>query len=191
MRLTRFAAAALAGLVAAGPVRSEPYVVDESHAAITFSVDHLGFSAVHGRFREFDAQVDFDPDAVENTRVRFVIDPASLDTNWQKRDEDLRSANFFDVANHPEIIFESTRVRPTGSDSAEITGNLTIKGVTREVTLEAQLNKFGASPLTNRPTAGFTATGVIDRTEFDMGYAAPDIGAEVPIRIDLEMSPAG
>lgn len=189
MRPTALAAALT--LLAAPPAVAEPYVVDESHASITFSVDHLGFSAVRGQFREFDVQVDFDPKAVETTRVRFVIDPASVDTNWQKRDDHLLSGDFFDVASYPEIVFESTRVQPTGSDTADVTGNLTIRGVTREVTFEAELNRLGTSPLTGKPTAGFTARGVVDRTEFGMGWGAPDIGAEVPIEVQLEMSPAG
>ena len=167
-----------------------PYVVDKSHAAITFSVDHLGFSAVHGWFREFDAQIDFDPKAVEDTRVRFVIDVSSIDTNWDRRDEDLLGPNFFNVEQFSEIIFESTRVTPTGTDTAEIIGNLTIRDVTRPVTLEAELNRLAPSPLTRKEVAGFTVTGTIDRTDFDMSYATPGIGAEVPIRIELEMSPA-
>lgn len=190
MRLMLPAAVALA-TVSAVSAAAEPYVVDKSHAAITFTVDHLGFSTVHGMFLDFDAQVDFDPAAVEDTRVRFVIDPSSIETFWDKRDEHLKSADFFDVENHPEIIFESTVVKPTGGESAEITGNLTMKGVTNEVTFEAELNKLAQSPLTQKQVAGFTITGTLDRTTFDLGYFAPDVGAEIPIRIDLEMSPAG
>lgn len=190
MRLTFLAAAALAAAALARPAAAEPYLLDKSHAAITFSVDHLGFSWIQGRFRAFDAQIDFDPDAVEETRLRFVIDPASVDTDWAKRDEHLRSADFFDVENHPEIVFVSTAVNPTGAEQAEIAGELTIKGITRPVLFEAELNRIGPSPLTRRTTAGFTATGVIDRTEFDLGYAAPEVGAEVPVRIDVEILPA-
>lgn len=185
------AAAALVTLLLTGPAaEAEPYVLDESHAAVTFSVDHLGFSAVIGRFRHFDAQIDFDPEAVEQTRVRFVVDVASIDTNWDRRDEDLLGPNFFAVTRWPSIIFESTRVTPTGTDAAEVTGLLTIRDVTREVTLQAELNRLGTSPLTGKPVAGFTVTGTIDRRDFGMGYAAPDIGAEVPVRIEIEMSPA-
>lgn len=187
--MTRLFAAIALGLTAL-PALAAPWVMDKSHAAVTFSVDHLGYSLVKGQFREFDAQIDFDPETVEDTRVRFVIDTESVDTNWTKRDEHLRGGDFFDVGQHPEIVFESTSVTPTGSESAEITGDLTIKGITREVTLDAELNKLAVSPLNDRQTAGFTVTGTIDRTEFDMGYAAPDVGAEVPFRLELEMSPA-
>lgn len=191
MRLAFLAPAALAALLAA-PAMGEPYVVDKSHAVITFRVDHLGFSAVHGMFREFEAQIDFDPNAVEQTRLRFVIDPASIDTFWDRRDADLRGPNFFDVENHPEIVFESDRVTPTTAETADVTGTLTIRGVSREVTLNARLNRLAPSPFDPSTTiAGFTVTGEIDRRDFGMTYAAPEIGAIIPIRIDLEISPAG
>ena len=187
--------ALLAALLAAGlaaPALAEPHVLDKSHAHVKFAVDHLGFSTVHGQFREFDAEIDFDPENVEAARVRFVIQAASVDTLWAKRDEHIRGADFFDVANHPEIVFESTSVRKTGDDTAEVTGTLTLRGVSREVTFEARLNKLGPSPFdASRTIAGFTIEGEIDRTEFGVSYAAPAIGAVIPIRVELEMSPAG
>lgn len=190
MKLTSFA---LAAALALGPVLSasaEPYVLDKSHAAITFSVDHLGFSTVHGQFRAFDAQIDFNPEKVEETRLRFVIDPASIDTGWGPRDDHLKTADFFDVANHPEIVFESTAVTPTGSDTATVAGTLTIKGVSAPVSFAAKLNKIGPSPFDPAKTiAGFSATGEIDRTAYGMAYAAPAVSAVIPVRIDLEMSP--
>lgn len=191
MRRAMIAAALIAAQFAAVPALAAPYVIDRSHAHVMFSVDHLGFSIVNGQFREFDAQIDFDPDAVEKTQVRFVIEAASVDTFWKARDEHVRSKDFFDVENHPQIVFESTRVRPTGGETAEITGNLTIRGVTREVTLDARLNKIGPSPFDpSRTIAGFAVTGEIDRTEFGITYAAPAVGAIIPIEVQLEMSPA-
>lgn len=175
----------------AAPASAEPYVLDKSHAQITFSASHLGFSMVHGQFRRFDAQIDFNPEAVEDTRVRFVIDAASVDTNWPRRDDDLRSKNFLNTDVFPEIVFVSKSVSPSGGSSAKITGDLTILGVTREITLDTKLNKIGPSPFDpERQIAGFTATGIIDRRDFGMTYAAPAVGAILPIRIDLEISPA-
>lgn len=192
MRLSPIAPAALAALLAAQPAAAEPYAIDRSHANIGFSVDHLGFSTIQGHFQEFDAEIDFDPEAVEETELRFTIDPASIYTGWEKRDAHLRSDDFFAVEQHPEIVFVSKEVRPTGEDTAEIVGDLTIRDITREVVFDAELNKVGPSPFDPEQTiAGFTATTVLDRTGFGLGYAAPDVAAEVPIRIDLEMSPAG
>jgi polyisoprenoid-binding protein YceI len=185
------ALAAMLALGAAAPAAAAPWVIDRSHAAVTFEVDHLGFSAVHGIFREFDARIDFDPEAVEDTRLRFVIDAASVDTFWAARDEHIRGEDFFDVANHPEIVFESTSVTPTGAETADVTGELTMIGETREVTFEAALNRIGPSPFDpERTIAGFTVTGEIDRTDWGMDYAAPAVGTAIPIRVDLEMSPA-
>jgi len=191
MRFIALATAASTAVALAAPALAAPWVVDKSHALVTFEVDHLGFSAVHGVFREFDARIDFDPEAVEDTRLRFVIDAASVDTFWEARDEHIRGEDFFDVANHPEIIFESTAVTPTGGETAEVTGDLTLIGETREVTFEAALNKLGPSPFdADKTIAGFTVTGEIDRTEWGMDYAAPAVGTVIPIRVDLEMSPA-
>lgn len=189
-----FRAIALSAALAfatASPASAEPYVLDKSHAQITFTASHLGFSTVHGQFREFDAQIDFNPEMVEQTRVRFVIQTASVDTLWPARDEHLRSPEFFDSENHPEMIFESTTVVPTGGQTARVDGNLTIRGVTKEVSFDAELNQIGPSPFDPTKTiAGFTATGEVDRTLFGMDYAAPAVSAIIPVRIDLEMSPA-
>ncbi len=193
MRLLQAALAlALLALTAVpGYSRAETYVLDKSHAFVTFTADHLGFSAVHGQFRDFDADIQLDPSNVEAARVRFTIRTASVDTYNRARDDHLRSAAFFDVENFPEMNFTSTEIRPTGADTAEVTGDLTIIGVTRPITLEAKLNQIGPSPFFPDITVvGFTVTGVIDRTEYGMNFGAPAIGVEIPIRIDLEMSPA-
>lgn len=190
MRLTSLL---LAATLATTPVAvlAAPYVMDKSHAHVTFSVDHLGFSSVHGQFRTFDATIEFDPGNVEATRVDFTIDAASVDTFWEARDKHLRSKDFFDVENHPTISFTTTSVTPTGAESADVTGDLTIRGVTKPITLQAKLNKLGPSPFNPSKTiAGFSVQGEIDRTEFGVSYAAPAVSAIVPIRIELEMSPA-
>ncbi|MEM9097044.1 MAG: YceI family protein [Pseudomonadota bacterium] len=186
------AATGLALFLAASPAASEPYILDKSHAHVTFSVDHLGFSTVQGSFREFDAEIAFSPEKVEETQVRFVIQAASVDTQWPARDEHLRSKDFFNAKKYPEIIFQSKTVTPNGTDTAVIIGDLTMVGETREVSLEARLNKMGPSPFNpDVKIAGFTVTGEIDRSQFGINFAAPAIGVQIPIRIDLEISPAG
>lgn len=187
MRINQLVLAAALGLGLSSPALAD-FVLDKSHAHIRFSVDHLGFSAVHGQFREFDAEIDFDPERVEETKVRFTIQAASVDTFWEARDEHIRGADFFDVANHPEITFVSTSVTPTGAETAEITGDLTLRGVTREVTFDAKLNKLAPSPFDpSKTVAGFTVSGEIDRTLWDVSYAAPAVGQIVPIEVDLEL----
>ncbi|MEM1298259.1 MAG: YceI family protein [Pseudomonadota bacterium] len=190
----RFATLALAGaLLLSSPLAaiSAPYTLDKSHAHVTFEVGHLGFSTVHGQFRKFDANIKFDPDDVEATQVNFVIDAASVDTLWEKRDDHIRGKDFLDVANHPEITFVTKTVTPTGAETADVLGDLTIRGVTQPVTFQAKLNKMGPSPFNpNQTIAGFTVTGQIDRTKYGVSYAAPAVSAIIPIQIELEMSPA-
>lgn len=190
MRLTSLAFAALLGLSLNAPARAEPYLVDKSHAFVTFTADHLGFSAVHGQFRDFDAEIDFDPSNAEATRLEVTVNTGSIETYNAARDDQLRSAAFFASDKFPEMVFRSTAVTPTGSDTAEISGMLTIRDVTKEISLQAKLNRIGPSPFFPDITvAGFTITGVIDRTEWGMTFGAPAIGALIPIRIDLEISP--
>ena len=191
MRLSILPVAALMAFAAPFSAIAEPYALDKSHAHVKFEVGHLGFSTTHGQFRKFDATIDFDPTNVEVTAVTFTIDAASVDTLWEARDNHIRGADFLDVANHPNITFVSTQVTPTGTETADVTGDLTIRGVTKPITLNAVLNKLGPSPFNpNKTVAGFTVTGEIDRTEFGVNFAAPAVSAIMPIRIDLEMSPA-
>ena len=188
-----FAAAATVASLFAAPaaLAAEPYALDKSHAVVSFTVDHLGFSDVKGVFQEFDADVMLDPENVENSTVRFVIQAASVNTFWPKRDEHIRGADFLHVEQYPEIVFESTSIESTGEDTAEVTGNLTIRDVTKEVTFDATLNQIGPSPFDAAKTiAGFDVEGVIDRTEFGVDYAAPAVGVNFPVMISLEMSPS-
>ncbi|MEM6677483.1 MAG: YceI family protein [Pseudomonadota bacterium] len=190
MRLAATLAAPLAVLLVAAPAAAEPYTLDKSHTAVTFQVSHLGYSTTHGVFREVDADITFDPEAIEETKVSFTIQAASIDTFWAKRDEHLRNADFFDVEKYPEITFVSTSVTPTGDTTAKVEGELTMIGQTQPVSFEAVLNKKAPSPFNpDREISGFTVTGEIDRTAFGMDYAAPAVSAIIPVRVDLEIYP--
>ncbi|WP_157982323.1 YceI family protein [Oceanicella sp. SM1341] len=184
-------ALALAALLpAAAP--AAPYVVDPDHSAITFEASHLGFSAFHGRFRTFDAAIDFDPKEIEATRVRVTVDAASLYTGSELRDRNTMDfPEMLDVASYPVFTFVSTGVVLTSAETAEMTGNLTLRDVTRPVTFQVRLNAHGVTPLSNgKEVYGFTATGQVDRTEFGFSFAAPAVSAVIPVRVDLEISPA-
>lgn len=190
----RFAALAFAaaGLVAAAlPAAAEPYKLDKSHAAVTFTVGHLGFSNTHGYFKTFDAEIDFNVDSMETSSVNFTIDAASVDTMWEARDKHVKSKDFLDVEAHPTITFVSKKVVLTSAETATVTGDLTMIGQTHEETFDVRLNKFGPSPFNpDLKVAGFSVSGDIDRTKYGMGYGAPAIGASIALQIDLEMSPA-
>lgn len=191
MRLASLIPAAALVLSAAAATAAEPWVVDKSHAHITFTADHLGFSVVHGQFREFDAEILFDPENIGATELTVTVQAASVDTFWPDRDKHIRSADFLNVEAHPTITFTSTAVEQTGENTAKITGDLTMIGETREVTFEATLNKIGPSPFDpNRTIAGVTVTGEIARAEWGMAYGGDAFAARVPVRVDLEISPA-
>lgn len=184
------APAALALVLAMPAHAAEPWTFDNSHTAITFTVDHFGYSTVHGFFRAFDGKLNLDTDAPENSSVDFTIQAASLDTLFAPRDEHLKGPDFLDVAKFPTITFKSTEVTPEGDRAAKVTGDLTIKGVTRPVELEVTLNKLEPSPMTKAETAGFTVTTVIKRSDFGVSTYVPAIGDELTVRIDTESSPA-
>lgn len=191
MRHLATAVFATAALAAAPTLAADPWTLDKSHAHIAFSADHLGFSMVQGQFRAFDMDILFDPDDIEATEVTVTIDAASVDTFWEARDNHIRNADFLDVANHPEITFVSTGVEQTGDNTAVITGDLTLIGETVSVSFDATLNKLGPSPFNASKTiAGFTIEGEIRRADWGMTYGGGAFAEVIPVRIDIEMSPA-
>ncbi len=167
---------------------AQDWAVDPSHTSIFFEVDHLGFSTVTGTFREIAAEVAFDPDDVAATTVEVTIDAASVDTFFAARDEHIRAADFLDVEAHPQITFVSKSVTLEGETEATVVGDLTMKGVTQEVTFAGTLNQIGANPfMPGQEIAGFTLTGEIDRTAFGIDFGAPVIGAVLPVTINVEL----
>ncbi len=174
-----------AGSAAAAPER---YVFDKAHTDILFFVSHFGFSTMQGEFVEYEGELVLDEENPEQSSIRVTIETASLDTDHAERDAHLRSADFFNVEEHPTMTFESTEVRLVGEEKAEVHGDLTILGQTRPATLTVNLNAKGASPvMPDVYVVGLDAETVIDRTEFGMETFAPAIGEEVAIRISTEL----
>ncbi|WP_424932825.1 YceI family protein [Amaricoccus macauensis] len=170
------------------PALAQEWEVDPSHSNILFSVEHFGFADIKGVFREFEADVTFDPEDLGATEASVTIDAASIDTFWEARDEHIKSGDMFDVENFPEITFVSTDVTVTGDATAELTGDLTLHGETHPVTFEAVLNKIDANPFdSEKRNAGFTITGVVDRSLFGVDYAAPMVATEIPVTINVEL----
>jgi polyisoprenoid-binding protein YceI len=179
--------AAAAFVLAASPALAAEYTIDSGHTQANFRVDHLGFSTMWGRFNTESGTVNFDPANPADASVSIVIDAASIDTNHGERDDHLRSPDFFNTAEFPEITFESTAVEVTGENTARITGDLTMLGVTKSVTLDAVFNSIGSYPWDDTvEIVGFDASGTIDRTEFGMMYGVGGIGTEIMIDINVE-----
>ncbi|QCG93239.1 polyisoprenoid-binding protein [Azospirillum sp. TSA2s] len=190
MKKTLFAAALFAATAVGSvvPAFAAPvsYKIDPAHTAVAFIVNHVGFSNVIGRFNTVGGDVSFDKDAVEKSVVNVTIDTTSVDTNHAKRDEHLRSPDFFNAKEFPKMTFKSTKIEKTGDKTGKLHGDLTMLGVTKPVVLDVTFNKDGVSPASKLETAGFSARGTVKRTEFGMKYGAPAIGDDIQLLIEVE-----
>lgn len=176
--------------MASGLAQAAPWQFDDSHTRVGFTVDHMGFSTVHGQFGSFKGMVDYDEKKPKSMTVDFTIDTKSINTGWEARDEHLQKPEFFNVEKFPTMQFKSTGVMMMGKDKAHVSGNLTLLGVTKPVVLHVTLNKHAVSPITKKDTIGFVATTTVKRSDFGMMAYVPAVGDEIPVRIDAEMSPA-
>lgn len=180
--------------VFAGVASAETYAFDKNHSKIIFVYNHLGIANQYGRFNAFDGEVTFNPEKMAESEVSVAIDTASIDTGIAKLDEHLRSEEFFHATQNPKITFKSTEVRQTGAKSLQIVGDLTIRGKTRSVVLDAVLNFVGEHPLSKHfksyegaQYAGFSAKTRVRRTDFDVGMYAPMNSDVVDIIIETEL----
>ena len=148
--------------------------IDPTHSEVSFVVRHMVVSKVRGRFDRFEGTIVLADDPFAST-AEATIEAASINTNQDQRDDHVRSADFFDVENHPRITFRSTGVRPDG-DGFLLDGELTIRGVSRPVTLDLEVNGFGPDPY-GGTRAGFSARGEINRQDFGVSYNGPIPGA--------------
>ena len=181
------AALIVAALFAAGAQAAPtPYAIDPHHTQITFAWTHFGFSHLSGRFDQIEGTFNFDPAAPTRSNVQVSIPIASISTGVADLDEDLRSDGFFDAEKFPNATFKSTSVKSSGKDKLAVSGDLTIHGVTRPVTLDVTINKIGMHPLGKRAAAGFDASTTIKRTDFGVTKYAPNVSDEIQIHISTE-----
>jgi polyisoprenoid-binding protein YceI len=164
----------------------EHYVFDTAHTQILFFVNHLGFSMSQGEFHDYDGGFIFDRTNPEKSSINVTIKTASIDMDHEKWTSHMKNADFFDVENHPEMTFKSTAVDVTGENTADITGDLTLLGVTKPVTLAVTHNKSGIHPFNKKMVAGLSATANIKRSEWGMDYGLPGVGDDVEIRLEIE-----
>jgi polyisoprenoid-binding protein YceI len=183
-----FTAVVLTAL-AALPLRADSFAVDPAHSEVTFQIRHL-VSQVRGRFNDFAGNIQMDPKNLANSSVEFQIKATSIDTNAPDRDKHLRSADFFDVEKFPEITFKSKSIKPAGKDTYDVTGTLTMHGVSKEVTLP--VSYLGQASMRGTARAGFATTTTLDRKDYgivwnralDNGGAI--LGDDVEVEINLE-----
>lgn len=165
--------------------------IDAAHSHVTFTVKHMMISKVRGSFGKFNAEVEADPENLSSASLKFTIDVNSIDTDSEDRDNHLRSADFFDTENHPEITFVSTSIQPDGDDEYKVTGDLTIKGETKSVTLEAEYEGRAKNPW-GQEVVAFSVDGKINRKDFGLTWnqaletGGVLVGEDVKIHLDLE-----
>ncbi len=172
----------------------ETYKFDPVHSSIGFKVRHF-FSYVNGSFKKFEGTIQFDPEHPEKSSVTAKIDASSIDTQNAKRDADLQGDDFFDVAKYPAITFRSKSVKQTGADSADIVGDLTMHGVTKEMTLHAKFLGKGAGMQGKQISGWEVRADPIKRSEYGLTWSkavegTAVVGEEVTISIDVEADKA-
>lgn len=161
------------------------WAIDAVHSEVSFVVRHLGVSKVRGRFDSFEGQVVTAQDPLQST-VRATIDAATVNTGHEQRDEHVRSADFLDVANQAHLTFVSKSVR-VDDDAVQVEGDLTVRGVTKPVTLDVEVNGFGEDYM-GRKVVGFSATTEINRTDFGVtgGQASVILSEKIKITLEVE-----
>jgi polyisoprenoid-binding protein YceI len=167
-------------------VQAGSYKIDPDHSKITWSVTHFGFSTYIGQFSHVDATLKLDPKAVGASALDVTVDANSLGTLNPALDTHLKSKDFLDVAAFPTATFKSAKVTPTGDNTADIAGELTLHGVTRPVVVHAAFNQAGVNPLDKKYSLGFAGTAEITRSEFGIKSYVPAISDKVTLTIEAE-----
>lgn len=181
-----------AALAAVPAQAADVWTVDKTHSEVGFSVRHLGVARVRGAFADYAVRIEADPAKPENSKVEVVIQSASIDTRNEGRDKHLQSPDFFDVAAHPQITFKSTAIKAVGKDQYHVTGDFTMRGVTKQLTIPVTF--MGFSNMRGTDKAGFELETTINRKDYGVSWSAVlDSGGlvvsdEVKIEIALEMN---
>jgi polyisoprenoid-binding protein YceI len=169
------------------PLRAASYTLEPDYTQGVFRWNHLGFSSPAAQFDQGTGTLEFDPSDPSKSSVQVTIPLASLNTGVPALDEDFRSTDFFDTAKFPTATFQSTKVvKGAAADHLEVTGDLSLHGVTRPVMLEVTVVKIGTNPRTNVPTVGFDATTILKRSDFGLGKYVPQVGDEIQMHIIVQ-----
>jgi len=185
--VNRFIALSAAITLLAGPALAETYTIDAEHSSVAFSVRHL-VSRTSGRFNDFSGTIKYDPKHPEKTSAEVAIQVSSIDTDNEKRDGHLRSADFFNADEFPTITFKSTKAK-VKDGAIHITGDFTMHGVSKSITLPVEILGIGINPFNKKPQAGFETQGTILRSDYGVNTwtdVAGVLGDEVRISLTVE-----
>ena len=161
---------------------------DDAHSQLGFTVTHLGIADVSGTFNDFDVTVKSTKPDFSDASFELTAKTASIDTRVEARNNHLKSADFFDAEKYPVMSFKSTSIKKAGKNEYKLTGELTLHGITKNVTMDLRNKSSVENPMSKKQTAGFQVTGVINRTDFNLGdgFPPPMISNEVRIKADGE-----
>ncbi|HTF22217.1 MAG TPA: YceI family protein [Chryseolinea sp.] len=168
---------------------AQTWSLDKAHAKLGFDVTHLMVSSVEGSFKTFDVKVTSSKDEFADAAIELTADASSVYTDNEKRDEHLRSADFFEASKYPTLTFKSTSFTKAAGKKYTLVGDLTLHGVTKSVTLEATLNGTTVHPYSKKTIAGFKVSGTIKRSDFGVGKGTPPavVSDEVTLNANLEL----
>lgn len=191
--MLKIASAVIFAVLPVSVMAAESYTIDPLHTFPNFAINHLGFSTMHGRFGKTAGKLTLDQ-ATHSGAVEVEIDAASVDTGFVKRNDHLRSPDFLNAAEFPDITYKSTKVTITGDASrgnatAVVEGNLTISGVSKPVTLKVTRMHCGINPMDPKKEqyrCGFDAEASIKRSDFGIKYGLPAIGDDMNIALEVE-----
>ncbi len=172
--------------ISAPSLAADKYEFDKSHTRILFFVNHLGFSDMVGEFTDYDGGFNFDPQKPEDSSVNVTLKPTGIRTSSAKLDSELQGDKFFKSDKFPTIQFVSKSIKVTGANTGEISGDLTLLGVTKPATISVHFNKADYHPFTKDFVAGFSATAKIKRSDFGMAEYLPLVGDEVRLEVQTE-----
>jgi len=171
-------------------IPSGAYQLDPNHASIVFKINHLGFSRYTARFDKMEATLNLNNTAPEQSALNVTIYPNSIDANNTKLEEELRGDKWFDVIKFPRASFQSTKIERTGPATGKVTGDFTLMGVTRSLTLDVTLVGAGTHPMIKKPVLGFSATGTFRRSDYGLNNLVPMVGDDVTLEIEAEFDKA-
>lgn len=178
----------IAGLFPASVMaKTEQYTLDPTHTEVIFSWSHLGFSNPTGKFSMVSGTLDIDFDEPEKSVLDVKLSFDNMATGVQKMDEELKGDKFFKVKEYPTATFKSTAVKLTDKNKADVTGNLTLKGISKPVVLHVTFNQKGENFM-KQPTAGFSATGSLKRSDFMMSEYVPMVSDDIQLTITAEVN---
>jgi len=181
---------AVAFLIAAAlpfAAQAESYTIDPAHTYPNFSISHLGFSTMHGRFDKTSGKITLDR-AAKSGSVDISIETVSVSTGFAKRDDHLRSPDFFNAAEFPAITYKSSSVKFKGDAPASVEGTLIMNGVSKPLTLNIDAFKCGVHPMSKKDVCGANATAEFKRSDFGIKYGLPGVGDDIKLVLEVEAS---